>query len=276
MMNRSHLYLPGDNEKHFDGLEKLNADIITFDLEDAVTSENKGKARQAINKYLSQKKISKNYYVRVNSLETGLTKKDIEAVYSKNLTGITVPKVETKGDIKKILPMVKSKELAVIIESALGIENIFEILKSSNKIKFAYFGSFDYTKDIGISLTNDEKELLFVKSRFVNACIATNVIPIAGPIQNYKDKKAFTQKTKNEKSLGFKGKLLIHPCQIDDTNKIYKVTLSEYEISKAIVQSYENNKDGKGAISVEGILVDKPVYEKAKQTVYDFEAEKNK
>lgn len=265
----SRLYLPGNTPYMMlnAGIHKPNG--IILDLEDAVAVSKKNDARFIVRNALR----SQNFYgaermVRINQGKLGL--EDLPFIVPHNVHVILIPKCESRLDVEKVEEeIVKIKNrvnlvhdifLMPIVESALGIENAFEIASSSHNIVAMAIGLEDYTADIGVQRTNKASESLYARMRVVNACHAAKIQAIDSVFSDFSDMPALAENVKRSKSLGFQGMGCIHPRQIPVVHKNFAPNSDEIEKAQKIVNAFfEAEKKGLAVVSVGTKMVDPPV-----------------
>ena len=280
---RSMLFVPGNSMRMITKAATLAADAIILDLEDAVPLPDKVTARIMIRDSLKAIKSGGAYIlVRVNALTTKLTAEDLECVVE-GLDGIMLAKTEAKSDVVELDSMLEeiekgrrlelgSLKIIPLIETAKGIINAYEIASASKRIIAVSFGAGDYYRDLGRSvsfLSPEETELLYARSHLVNASRAAGIQAIDTPFFGLlTDMKGFTEETILALQLGFKGKLLIHPAQIEVANKIFSPSPDEAEYARRVVEAFEEAEArGLGVISFEGKMIDYMNYKQAKELV---------
>ncbi|MFN8258942.1 MAG: aldolase/citrate lyase family protein [Bacteroidales bacterium] len=273
----SRLYLPGNSPSMMlnAGIHKPNG--IILDLEDAVAPEKKHEARYLVRNTLR----SVNFYgaermVRINQLPDGL--EDLKFVVTHHPNLILIPKCESpnhvvdcENEIKKILSLnglTYPIYLMPIIESALGVENAFEIAKSSASIVAMAIGLEDFTADIGVQRTKEGIESVYARSRIVNACKAAKIQPIDSVFSDVADMEGLVANVKNSKALGFEGMGCIHPMQIAVIHENFMPSKEEIEKALKIVVAFEEaKKAGKGVVSLGTKMIDAPVVKRAQTTI---------
>ena len=255
---------------------------MILDLEDAVPMQAKEEARKNIKENIGNfKKADLSVFVRVNSLETGLTNADLNVVMDKGLDGIILSKTETDEEIYSVDAMIKEHETSLglkigqvkivpLIESARGVMHIYAIAKSNLRINAVAFGAGDYLRDIGLdiaSVSQDQSELLYARSLIVNTCKAIGIIPIDTPyLLSLKDTERFMNEVAIARRLGFSGKQCIHPNQIAPINQTFSPSEEQVAYSLRLVAAFEEAvKLGIGAVSFEGKMIDRMSYAQAKQ-----------
>ena len=260
---RSLVFVPGNNPRFLEKAKTISADIVCFDLEDSVPEKEKSKARKLIKTALAQRKhYLPNVYVRTNSPESGKIELDLKEIIQKGVDGVVIPKVNSAKELKKIEKTIISLEkkakisgtrIIPSIESALGVVNCYEIASYSKRIDAIVFGIFDLLNDMGIEYTKGNP-LGAKYSRYKIPVVATaaGVYAIDGIWQDVKDKSGLRKDCKIGRSLGYVGKSVIHPDQVETVHKIFHPNKTEVAWAKLVVKTYNNStKKGKGATVVD-------------------------
>ena len=271
---RSIFYVPAHRMDFVEKCPKYPADIITLDLEDAVPATEKETARKnaAANLKHAGSKGAK-VFVRINNWETGMTNDDLEAIVWPGLDGVTLAKCGCADDVKRLdwkleeLEMrrgipVGTVKISMLLETAKGVLNAGECCLASKRNVNAIFGAVDYCKDMRVTLTNEAKEQLYARFAVGVACSAAGRAAIDAPFVDYKNLEAFEKNVADGIQMGFEGRMIIHPGQIETCNRMYAPDPATLEWAKKIVVEFEENGLAKGlaAISVDGKMVDTPVY----------------
>lgn len=279
---RSILFVPANNWRLIQSARKEKPDAIILDLEDAVPIEDKETARWFVKDAIKILKEEKHtIIVRVNGLATGLTKIDLEFALQEGVDAIMLPKTESKEEILKLEKMIENEEnkrglseisIFPLIESVKGIFNVDEIVFSSNRICAVGFGAADYLRDFGrsyFSISADQIELLYPRSRLAIAARAAGLPAIDTPFLGLIiDKEGLIKEASIALSLGFKGKMCIHPAHIEILNKIFSPSEKDVEVARKIIKAYEEAKArGLGATSLEGRMIDEATYKMAMETL---------
>jgi citrate lyase subunit beta/citryl-CoA lyase len=254
----------------------LTADAVILDLEDSVPMSEKDTARVFIRDSISYVASGvADIYVRVNGLTTGLTIDDCEFVVQKGIAGIVLPKVESKQEVleaEKIIEKLEKERgievgsIALIptLETAKGVINAYEIASSSKRVVAIGFGAVDFTRDMGTTLSKEGTELFFARSLCAIAARAAAVQAIDTVFIDLADREGLVKDANLAKQLGFKGKFLIHPSQIEPVNKVFSPSEKEIEYAKKVVSAFrEAEAKGFGAASLEGRMIDVAVYKQA-------------
>ena len=293
-LNRCELSVPGSSPKLFEKAAAGDADVIFLDLEDAVAPDDKADARkniiQALNDIDWGNKIMS---VRINGLDTHYMYRDVVDVVEQGgerLDLIMIPKVGTAADVYAVDMLVTQIETAIgrkkrigfemIIETALGMQNIHEIAAASPRNESLHFGVADYaastkarTTQIGgpnpayAVLTDPDdaggREVHwgdmwhYAIARMVVAARANGLRPIDGPFGDFSDDDGYKAQADRAAVLGCEGKWAIHPKQIPLANEVYTPSAAEVDKARRILAAMdEAQKAGKGAVALDGRLID--------------------
>jgi len=276
---RSFLFAPANHPRRREKAFTLGADAVILDLEDACAISEKAASRAPAAESMRAKAASLGY-VRVNPLSTPFAYGDIVETVRPGLDGIVLPKVESAADIATadwlIAQLERERGLAAgsvdlmpIIESAAGVANLREIARASPRVKRLAFGAADFTNDLGLAWTRDELELLAYRAEIVLQSRAAGLeAPVDTVWADVKDAEGFAQSAARARSLGFQGKLCIHPDQVDVVNRAF--TPSDAEVAKArrIVEAFTAAEaSGSSAIQLDGQFIDYPIMYAARRVV---------
>ena len=278
-MFRSLIFVPGNSMRFVEKAKTLAADIICFDLEDSVPDNEKHAARRIIAETLlaRRQEYSSIVYVRTNSPESGLIPDDLKAVLQEGIDGIVVPKVNDVSEmleIKKHIVMLekerKTDKIALMpsIETARGVVNAYLIASAEERIKALVFGVFDFLYDM--RLDYDEHDPLgysYVRAKIPVDARAAGVHAIDAIWQKIDDIDGLIRDATMARRLGYSGKSIIHPSQIEPVHKVFRPSKNEVEWAKKVVQALGQamkKGTGRGAIRLEGKMIDAVHYKQAK------------
>jgi citrate lyase subunit beta/citryl-CoA lyase len=269
------LYLPGNSPSMMLNAGIHKPDGIILDLEDSVALSVKPEARALVRNALRVVDFyGAERMVRINQLPEGL--KDLDAIASAWPELILIPKVESAAEIQEveheILRLSGGNAGGVlfmpILESALGIENAFEIARASRKVVAMAIGLEDYTADMGVQRTEEGAESLFARSRMVNACRAAGIQAIDSVYSDVDNEKGLRETVKRSKSMGFEGMGCIHPRQIPVIKDAFKPGHEEIKRARDIVLAFEDAESkGLGVVSLGSKMIDAPVVKRARRTI---------
>jgi len=280
-LQRSELAVPGSSPNMFEKALNSNADYIFLDLEDAVSPNDKISARKNIIKALHDinwKSKGKTISVRINSLDTHYMYRDVVDVVEQvgdKIDTILIPKVGTKSDVYMVdclLTQIENSKkiknkigLECLIETALGMSNIKEIAKSSNRLEALHFGVADYAASLrarttvigGLNPDYPGDQWHHGLSQLVMTCRAYGLRAIDGPFGDFNDPDAYIASAKRAAAIGIEGKWAIHPSQIDLANTVFSPPVTEVKKAVRIIEELDKAaKEGKGAAQLDGRMID--------------------
>jgi len=237
---RSYLYAPASKPEIVEKAFNSNADCIVIDLEDAVHHDKKEEARSFVVDFLS-KPVSKPFLVRINDLNGPWGVSDLESISGPNLLGIRIPKTSSAETVKKASKILDSKkcnaQMHLLIESALGVVNAFELATSDSRVTALSLGEADLLSDL--KATNDEVLAFSRLSILVAARAAGLKQPSQSVYANTKDLDGLKASTLRGKATGFFGRSVIHPNQIEIVNEIFTPTQDEVEKARELLDLYD-------------------------------------
>lgn len=284
-MRRSMLFLPGNNAGMLCNGDVLGADSIILDLEDAVSPDQKDSARILVRSALKFMHYQGcEIIVRINDLETPYWEEDLEAVMPFAPDVIMPTKVSGALYIQKLAAKMTEIEqrnglevgkmkIIPLLETTLGIENAFSIGTADPRLAALYLGAEDYTADLRSKRTKDGTEIFYARSRLVNAARAAGVEAYDTPWTAVDDIDGLREDTLFAKNLGFTGKAVINPRHVDIVNEIFSPSPEEIEYAKDVFAAIEEGKRlGKGAVSLRGKMIDKPIVERARLVLENAKA----
>ena len=273
----SRLYLPGNTPGLMINAGLHSADGIILDLEDSVAPEKKDEARILVRNALRQINFcGAERMVRINQGERGL--EDLHFVIPHNVNLVLLPKCESADYIKQVEEVIAAIKMKLnlknkvflmpIIESALGIENSFEIARGSENVVAIAIGLEDYTANLGVPRTMDGKESFYARTRLVVAAKAAGIQPIDSVFSDVADMEALKQNVLVSKSLGFEGMGCIHPRQISVIKLGFAPDKTDIEKAKKIVLAFETAKlKGLGVVALGSKMIDPPVVARAQKII---------
>jgi citrate lyase subunit beta / citryl-CoA lyase len=279
-MFRSLIFVPSNSRRFIDKAKTLTADITCFDLEDSVPMNEKAAARQMITQTLKNRTEYKtNLYIRINSLNSGMAFSDLKEIIQNGVDGIVIPKVNDENEIVDITRFISiledergiekgSIKLMPSIETAKGVVNTFFIAKADQRVNTVIFGVFDFLYDMGLDyVENDGIEYMYARGKIPVDAKAAGVSAIDAIWQKVDDTNGLIKDAIVAKRLGYSGKSVIHPSQIEPVHKIFIPTKNEIEWAKKVVEALGQTMErgsGRGAVKLEGKMIDAVHYKQAK------------
>ena len=280
-LQRSELAVPGSSPKMFEKALSSSADYIFLDLEDAVSPNDKISARSNVIKALNEmnwRKNGKTISVRINSLDTHYMYSDLIEIVEQageNVDTILVPKAGTASDVYMVdclLTQIETNKnlknkigIECLIETALGMSNIKEIAKSSERLEALHFGVADYAASLrartgvigGLNPDYPGDQWHHGLSELVMTCRAYGLRAIDGPFGDFNDPDAYVAAAKRGAAIGIEGKWAIHPSQIELANNVFSPPETEVTKAKRILEELDKAaKEGKGAAQLDGRMID--------------------
>src|SRR5690242_3791170 len=277
---RSVLYLPGSNPRALEKARVLPADALIFDLEDAVAPDAKEAARATIAAALSEGGYApRELILRVNGLDTVWGHADLGVAATLPIDAVLLPKVESADRVRLAVALLNAlgapPELAVwcMIETPLGVLQAAEIAGASPRLAGLVLGTSDLTKDLNARETRDRLPLMTALGLVLLAARAYGIAVLDGVQLDLTDQAGFVASCRQGRDLGFDGKTLIHPTQIEPANAAFAPDTDEIARARRLVIAYtEGIAAGKGAIRHEGRLVEALHVEAARRTLALAEA----
>ena len=276
---RALLYMPGDDWKKITKSLTLGVDCICMDMEDGVAVNRKAEARATIAKALQELDFGKSEKLaRINSVGSGWEKDDIAAVLPVRPDGIVIPKIESLDQIKWGSEIIEAAELRygwpinsvrmlVGVETAKGILNLREIA-SHPRLDGIIFGGEDFAASVGATRSRDATELLYARQAVVVACAAFGLQAIDIVTIDFKDLDIVRAEAEFGARLGFSGKQIIHPAQVEPVQTAFTPNDEAIAYAKRIVESFEaSQKEGRGAFALDGKMIDMPLLKNARKVL---------
>ena len=280
-LQRSELAVPGSSPEMFEKALNSKADYVFLDLEDAVSPMDKVSARQNVIKALKDiewREKGKTISIRINSPDTHYMYRDLVEIVEEvgeRLDTILLPKAGTASDVYMIdclLTQIETNKkiknkigIECLIETALGMSNITEIAKSSERLEALHFGVADYAASLrartvvigGLNPDYPGDQWHHGLSQLVMTCRAYGLRAIDGPFGDFNDPDAYIAAAKRGAAIGIEGKWAIHPSQIELANKVFSPPSSEVTKAKRILEELDKAaKAGKGAAQLDGRMID--------------------
>ena len=275
-LRRSLLYVPGNMPGMLQNIPVFEADGVMIDLEDAVPLAEKDAARTLTASFLGTVRgRDREVFVRINALDTKYADADLREVLPARPDGIRLPKADTPVVVETLDTLLTEAEerlglpigsftIIPSIESAVGILNVVETAKASPRIVALAFGAEDYTASMEIQRTRTGEELLLARARVVWAAKAAGVQAIDSIFADAGDMEGLRLETELVKRLGFTGKSLVNPRQIEVVHEVFRPKQQEIDEALEVMEAIARAREmGTGVISLRGRMVDAPVVRRA-------------
>lgn len=273
------MFVPGNNPGMMADAHIYGPDSIMLDLEDSVTMAEKDTARLLVHNALKSIDYGDTeMVVRINPLNTPFGRKDIDAVVRAGVHVVRMPKTETADEVREVeaeierverqLGCVGRTQIMAAIESALGVVNAYDIATASKRMMGIALGAEDYCANLKTQRTPGGDELRLARETIVVAARAAGIDALDTVFSNLNDMEAFRAEVEYIRTLGFDGKSIINPRQIEVVNEVFAP--KEKDIAKArtiLAAIKEAEARGSGVVSVNGKMVDRPVVIRAQRTI---------
>ena len=279
-MRRSMLFLPGNTPNIIVNGEILGADAVILDLEDAVAPAEKDSARILVRNAIRYMGFGKcEVIVRINAIDTPYWQKDLDAIIPVRPSLIMPPKTACAADVLAVDAYISQLEeklgleqgsvgLIPLIETALGVENAFQIASACPRVKAIFLGGEDLTADLHCKRTKEGQEIFYARSRMVVAARAAGVEVYDTPFTDVNDDEGIYTDAQLAKSLGFTGKASISPRHVKAINEVFSPSMKDIDYAYEVMEAIRIGKEqGKGAVSLRGKMIDAPIVARAQQTI---------
>jgi citrate lyase subunit beta/citryl-CoA lyase len=283
---RTLLFVPTNRENMIRRAHETPADVIVLDLEDGVAPDGKAAGRAAVRAAIeSLKAAGKTVHVRINNVDTGMTRDDLIAAVGPGRDAILYPKPQNAAEIRELDVLIREQEyhregirpgtvgLIPMIESARALLRCEDIALASTRTIGLAVGGEDYAADLGVARTKEGAEIVHIRNVVVNVCAAYGLLPLDGIYAPLGDEAGLRADASYSRSLGFKGKYVIHPEQVAPVTEVFSPTPAEVETARKIGAACDEAGGlGTGTVRVEGTMVDAPVARRARGLVAYAEA----
>lgn len=272
---RSLLFVPADDAKKQQKALNSETDAIILDMEDSVAVANKTKARTTIAAFFNNLSTNKIIIIRINSLDTALWQDDMAAVIPLAPDYILIPKARSGADVKTINDLIdanpnaaaKTKIIALVTELPESMFNISSFKNSGKALAGLTWGAEDLSAELGAQTNKDANGVYFpvyqmARSFCLLGAAHAGVAAIDSVYTNFKDDDGLKAEAERAKIEGFRGKMLIHPCQIATVNAVFSPTKAEITQAKRVIEAIENSTSG-GVAQLDGEMIDQPHYRRA-------------
>lgn len=279
-LRRTMLYVPGSNSAMIKDAHIYGSDSIMFDLEDSISVTEKDSARFMVFHALKTLNFDGiETVVRINGLDTPYGVEDVRAMVHAGPDIIRLPKSETAGDVEAVEALVAKYEkeagreegsiaLMAAIESPLGVLNALDIARASDRLIGIAFGAEDYVTAMKTSRSKEGSELFFARSQIVNAARAAGIYALDTVYSDLNNEEGFIEEVTASRRLGFDGKSIISPRQIEPVHRVYCPSDKEIKSAIRVIRGINEAKKRKsGVLSVDGKMVDKPIVERAERVL---------
>jgi citrate lyase subunit beta/citryl-CoA lyase len=261
---RSYLFVPGNRPERFSKAMAAGADAVIIDLEDAVSPADKDSARSAVAAWLSPEQP---VVLRINGADTQWFNQDLTLCRLPGVAAVILPKAEHVDQIRLVAASAPGIAVLPLIETAQGFANAQSVAQAG-PVQRLIFGSIDFQLDMRIE--GDDLELLYFRSQLVlYSRIADIQAPVDGVTTAIDDVGRIQTETQRARRLGFRGKLCIHPRQVDIVNQCFMPSADSIAWAEKVLAAATSAQGA--AVAVDGKMIDLPVIRKAQEIVDEAE-----
>jgi citrate lyase subunit beta/citryl-CoA lyase len=276
---RSLLFVPGNKARMLEKARALPADAVILDMEDAVPPGEKGSARAMVREALEKGACGAQTIVRVNAWATGLTEADLKETLVAGVAAVCLPKAETPGEVERLASLLAMLEqerglpvggvgLILMVETALGVLNAYQMARASRRVCALCFGGEDLAWDLGAIRTKEGLELAHARAQLVLAARSAGVLAIDTVYTDLKDEAGLLAEARLARQLGYSGKLVIHPAQIEPVQRAFSPGEQQVAHARRILEAFEAAEArGEGVIALDGEMIDAPVVARAREVL---------
>jgi len=261
---RSVLYMPAANERALEKAKAIPADALIFDLEDAVAPDTKAEARErACAMFAGGGYGNREITIRANGIGTPWHDDDLAAIAAAGPDGIVIPKVNSAEQVRAIEAALERHgapdrtKIWAMLETPVAMLHAEEICGASERLAVLVMGTNDLAKEIHAKRVPDRSPLMGGLYLSLLAARATDKVILDGVFNDIKDEAGFAAECAQGRAMGFDGKTLIHPSQVDGCNAAFSPEDDEIDLAVRIISAFEEaERDGRGVVTVDGRMIE--------------------
>ncbi|MGE3619817.1 MAG: CoA ester lyase [Acidimicrobiia bacterium] len=277
---RSALYMPGANERALEKAAGLPADVLILDLEDAVAPDAKAEARDRVAAAAASGRYApREVVIRVNGLGTEWYDDDVAAAAHAGPDGILVPKVGSPDDVARIEAALvaagapDSTRIWAMVETPIAMLQALDICRASERLAVLVMGTNDLAKELQAAHVPGRQPLLAGLGLALLGARAAGKVILDGVFNDIKDPEGFEAECRQGREMGFDGKTLIHPSQLEPCNRVFAPTEAELDSARRIIEAFEAAQaEGRGVVTVDGRMVENLHVDQARRALAQDEA----
>jgi citrate lyase subunit beta / citryl-CoA lyase len=277
---RSVLYMPGANERALEKAKGLSADALILDLEDAVAPDAKVEARERVCAAAASGEYGmREIAIRANGLDTQWHADDVAAIAEAGPDAIVIPKINSVEDVRAIESALESggapdrTKIWAMVETPVAMLHAEQIAGCSERLTVLVMGTNDLAKELHAQHVPGRQPLLTGLGLCLLAARATGKVILDGVYNDIKDEEGFFAECRQGKEMGFDGKTLIHPSQLDPCNEVFAPSEDEVASAREIIAAFEEaEREGRGVVTVNGRMIENLHVDQARQTLAQAEA----
>jgi citrate lyase subunit beta/citryl-CoA lyase len=267
--------MPGANDKALEKAKTLACDAIIFDTEDSVAPDMKAAARDKVAAAVASGEYgNRELTIRVNSAETEWHTDDLRSAAAAGPSGIVVPKINSADEVAAVERIIEAAgvpdhtRIWAMLETPAAMERAVEIATSSERLEVLVMGTNDLAKELRAALVPGRAPLLWGLGRCVNAARFAGKVILDGVYNDVKNPEGFAAECAQGADMGFDGKTLIHPTQVEPCNEAYSPSAEEIEYSRRVIEAFEQGlADGVGVVTVDGRMIENLHVDNARRAI---------
>jgi citrate lyase subunit beta/citryl-CoA lyase len=272
---RSVLYMPGSNEKALEKAKGIPADALILDLEDAVAPDAKPEARERVCAAVSGGGYGdRELAIRANGIGTPWHEDDLKAIAAAGPDAVVVPKVNTADEVRAIEAALDAAgapdhtRIWAMLETPVAMLHAEEVAGASERLAVLVMGTNDLAKELHSARVPSRQPLLQGLGLCLLAARATGKVILDGVYNDIKDEEGFLAECRQGREMGFDGKTLIHPSQVEPCNAVFAPGDEEVDLAARIIAAFEEAQaEGRGVVTVDGRMVENLHVEEARRVL---------
>ena len=274
---RSILFVPGNKGRMLDKARTLPADAVILDLEDGVPPGEKTVARATVRQALTSSTYEPYVILRLNALGTGLAEADLLEAFTARVGAVCLPKAETPRDVERLSALVAQAgdrhglprgtvAICLMIETALGVLNAYQMARMN--VRALFLGGEDLVRDLGAVRSKEGLELAHARAQMVLAARAAGALAIDTVFTDLADLDGLLEEAREARILGYSGKLLVHPAQIEPVHRAFAPSAEEVAQARRVLEAFAAAEArGDGVLALDGQMIDSPVVARAREVL---------
>jgi citrate lyase subunit beta/citryl-CoA lyase len=285
ILHRSLLFVPGGRPDMLEKAARYPADVLCLDLEESVLPEEKANAREHVRTAIAALwGAGRTVHVRLNSIESGVTRDDLAAVAQPGLAGVVLAKTQSPQEVRAVDVLLREQEIAreikpgaialvVAIESARALLRCEEITRSSTRLAALMLGGEDFSFDMGVQRTREGRELEHARAVVATCARAAELLAFDTPFADIQDIEGLVADAERAKAVGFGGKYVIHPDQVEPVNRVFSPSEADVAGARKVLSAWDQAQArGAGALQLDGRMIDRPIAERARRVIEQADA----
>ena len=277
---RSVLYMPGANERALEKARDLPADALILDLEDAVAPDAKAEARERVCAAVQSGAYgTRELTIRANGLGTQWHDDDLRAIAAAGPEAVVIPKIDSVDDVRAIEAALERHgapdhtRIWAMVETPVAMLHAEEIAGCSERLTVLVMGTNDLAKELRAAHVPGRQPLLTGLGLCLLAARATGKVILDGVYNDIKDADGFLAECRQGQQMGFDGKTLIHPSQLEPCNEVFAPSSDEVAAAEEIIAAFEEaEREGRGVVTVNGRMIENLHVDQARRTLAQAEA----